>query len=171
MSKIRSIYLIGSMRNPEVQIVANQLREAGFEVFDDWQSPGPEADEYWQKYEKARGRKFREALAGPHAQSIFNLDRNMLKKYDAAVLVAPAGKSAHLELGYKIGLGEPGFILMDGEPERFDIMYGFATGIFLSLAELLEGLRTYEYDMPECYRCDQGPRARKLAPNRKRGTS
>ena len=46
------IYLIGSMRNPAVPVLANNLRKEGFKVFDDWSSPGPEADDYWQDYEK-----------------------------------------------------------------------------------------------------------------------
>ena len=33
---MRSIYLIGYLRNPEVPKVAEKLRIAGFEVFDDW---------------------------------------------------------------------------------------------------------------------------------------
>jgi len=54
------------------------------------------------------------------------------------VLVLPAGKSGHLELGYMIGQGKPGYILLDGEPERFDVMYNFATGVFTNLSDLLK---------------------------------
>jgi hypothetical protein len=41
--------------------------------------------------------------------------------------------------GYLIGQGKPGFILMDGEPERYDVMYKFATVVF-SVEELVEKL-------------------------------
>jgi nucleoside 2-deoxyribosyltransferase len=139
--KARSIYLIGSMRNARVQAVAKTLREAGFDVFDDWASPGPETDDRWQEYEKQRGRTFREALAGHHAQHAFALDRAHLERCDLAVLVAPAGKSGHLELGWVLGQGKPGYILMDGEPERYDLMYLFATAIFMSVDEMLERLK------------------------------
>jgi nucleoside 2-deoxyribosyltransferase len=166
--KIRSIYLIGSLRNPKVQTVAQALRKAGYVVFDEWQSPGPDADDHWQKYERARGRGFKAALNGAHAQMIFNLDRQQIEKHDVAVMVAPCGKSGHLELGYKVGRGEPGFILMEGEPERYDIMYGFATDIFFSLDELVEGLRVYDGPVRPCGHEETS--ARSVPPNRKRGT-
>lgn len=110
------------------------------DIFDDWYSPGANTDDEWQRYELARGRTFREALQGYHAHHVFEFDKYHLDKADAVVLVAPAGKSAHLELGYVIGKGKPGYILMDGEPDRYDIMYSFATGIFLSVEELMEEL-------------------------------
>ncbi len=137
---MKSIYIIGSMRNPRIPELAKSIRMAlGFEAFDDWHSPGPEADEFWQKYEKDRGRTYKEALEGHHAKHVFNFDRYHLDRCDAAVLVLPAGKSGHLELGYMIGRGKKGYILLDGEPERFDIMYNFAK-VFTSEAALIEEL-------------------------------
>jgi hypothetical protein len=139
--RTRRIYIIGSMRNPRVPEVAKALRAIGWDAFDDWYSVGPEADDKWQEYERARGRTFREALAGHHAQHAFALDRAHLERCDLAVLVAPAGKSGHLELGWVLGQGKPGYILMDGEPERYDLMYLFATAIFMSVDEMLERLK------------------------------
>jgi hypothetical protein len=134
---MRSIYLIGSMRNAKVMAIAKTLRENGFDVFDDWISPGPDADDKWQEYERLRGRTYRQALDGYHARHVFELDKYHLDRCDAAVLVQPAGKSAHLELGYIIGSKKPGYILLDGEPPRFDIMSLFATDIFESVDEML----------------------------------
>ena len=37
---IAKVYLIGSLRNPEVPQIANKIRELGFEVFDDWHPNG-----------------------------------------------------------------------------------------------------------------------------------
>jgi nucleoside 2-deoxyribosyltransferase len=48
----------------------------------------------------------------------------------------PAGKSGHLELGYMVGCGKPGYILFDKEPERLDQMVQFATDIFFDAKEL-----------------------------------
>jgi nucleoside 2-deoxyribosyltransferase len=48
----------------------------------------------------------------------------------------PAGKSAHLELGYIIGQGKPGYILFDKMPERLDVMHVFANGVFFDVEEL-----------------------------------
>ena len=134
------IYLIGSMRNPKIPIIANELRKEGFDIFDDWYSPGKNADDDWQEYEQARGRTYREALAGYHAKEVFEFDYEHLGRADAAILALPAGKSAHLELGWIIGQGKPGYILMPGEPERYDIMYRFATGVTSDLEELKKWL-------------------------------
>ena len=141
MKPARSIYVIGSMRNPKVPQIAVVLRELNYDTFDDWYSPGPDTDDRWQDYERARKRTFAEALAGYHAQNVFNFDKTHLDRCDAALLVLPAGKSGHLELGYMIGCKKPGYILLDGEPERFDVMYQFATRVFTSVDEMSEALR------------------------------
>lgn len=138
---MRSIYIIGSMRNPRVPEVAKALRDASWDAYDDWHSSGPQSDDCWQAYEKSRGRTYREALAGYHAQNVFDLDKRHLDRCSAAVLVLPAGKSGHLELGYMIGRGKFGYILLDGEPDRYDVMSLFATRIFVDLDEMLEHLR------------------------------
>lgn len=137
------IYLIGALRNLRVQEVAHELRAnlGGEEVFDDWASPGEEADEKWQAYERRRGRTYRQALDGWHAQHVFHFDKTHLDRARAAVLLQPAGKSAHLELGYIIGQGKPGYILYLAEPERFDIMMLFATEVFTDVYHLIEALR------------------------------
>lgn len=136
------IYLIGSLRSDRIPHIANHLRaELGIEVFDDWWSPGRTTDDEWRDYERTRGRSYLEALAGHHAVEVFEFDKRHLDRCAAAVLALPAGKSGHLELGYVLGQGKPGYILMDGEPERFDIMYQFATKIFMDLPSLTSHLK------------------------------
>ena len=134
------IYLIGSLRNDNIPKVAAELRNAGLDVFDDWFAAGPEADDCWQEYEQQRGRTFAEALDGAHARCVFDFDRFHLNIAHTVVLVAPAGKSAHLELGWSLGRGKPGYVLLGGEPERYDVMYRFATGVFTSTADLIDAL-------------------------------
>jgi len=129
---MKRVYLIGSLRNPVVPELGRTLRRAGLEVFDDWHAAGPEADDHWQKYEQARGHSFIQALKGAAAQHVFAFDRENLDASDAAVLILPAGKSGHLELGYMAGKGKKTYILIDKEPDRFDVMYCFATGVFTS---------------------------------------
>lgn len=138
---MRSIYVMGSMRNPRVPVVANALRGIGWDAFDDWYSPGPEADDRWQAYERERGRTYREALDGYHASHVFALDEYHIDRCNVGLLVLPCGKSAHIEFGVFRGAKKPRYILMDGEPERFDVMYKYATKIFLSVDEMLEELR------------------------------
>lgn len=140
------IYVIGSLRNPKVLDVSKHLREAGFEVFDDWMAAGPEADDYWQKYENQRGHNYKEALAGHAANHVFEFDKKHLDSSDAAVLVLPAGKSGHLELGYCIGKGMPGFILLEEAPPdnmRYDVMYKFATAVCYDVDEITRELKRF----------------------------
>jgi hypothetical protein len=137
----RSIYLVGSLRNPRVPVVAETLRAAGHTVFDDWYAAGPEADDYWQKYETERGRTYAEALDSYHAWHVFDFDRHHLNRCDSAVMLMPAGKSGHLELGYMIGSGKPGWILFEPPyPERFDVMYRFANRVVFDLNSLVEAI-------------------------------
>lgn len=137
---MKSLYLIGSLRNPNITTIANRIRlETGIDVFDDWISPGPEADDHWKDYEQGKGNTYADALQGHAAKHIFAFDKYHLDRCDAAVLIAPAGKSAHLELGYTLGRNKPGFILLD-DPERWDVMYQFATGVYDSLDSFIAEL-------------------------------
>lgn len=136
MGKHEMIYLIGSLRNPEVPTIANKLRAEGFEVFDDWYAAGPEADDKWRDYEKERGHSYQQALKGHAAKNVYNFDRTHLTNATDVVLVLPAGKSGHLELGWALGKGKRGYILLDN-PERWDVMYQFATGVFDKLEDLI----------------------------------
>lgn len=136
------IYLIGSLRNPKVPILAENLRDEGHDVFDDWYAAGPEADDHWQSYEQARGRTYIEGLNGLAVGHVFDFDRKHLALAEAGVLVLPAGRSGHLELGIMIGQHKRAYILLDGEPERWDMMYKFASGVFIDKKSLVEELRT-----------------------------
>src|SRR5690348_9389879 len=106
----RMIYLIGSLRNPKVPEIAAQLRAKGHEVFDDWYAAGEIADDSWRDYEQQRGRTYAEALKGHAAKHVFEFDLTHLGRASAAVLVLPAGKSSHLELGWMLGKGKRGFV-------------------------------------------------------------
>ncbi len=133
----KSVYIIGSLRNPAVPETAAKLRDFGFDVFDDWYAAGPEADDKWREYERNRGRSYEDALKGYAAQHVFQYDRSHLDRCEAAILVLPAGRSGHLELGYFIGQGKPGYILLDGEYDRWDVMYAFATGVFRDVHDII----------------------------------
>ena len=141
----KCIYLIGSLRNPDIPEIGKHLRERDWEVFDDWYSPGKEADDYWRDYSQRRGQTYQEALDSWAANHVFDFDRYHLDRCDIGLLVHPAGKSCHLELGYLIGQGKPSFIYWpNGEPpeDRWDVMVKFAKTAF-SLAELLGRLEKH----------------------------
>lgn len=134
------MYLIGSLRNPEVPGIASAIRSRGFDVFDDWFAAGPIADDSWQAYEKGRGTPYAKALRSWAAQNVLKFDTFHLDRARIGVLVMPAGKSGHLELGRLIGQGKPTFVLFDQEPDRWDVMYGQCTGVTFSLDELISML-------------------------------
>lgn len=136
------IYLIGSLRNPKIAEIGRAMRKHEIDVFDSWFAAGPIADDSWRDYERSKGISYWDAIQGIAAQHVFNFDKKWLDKCDAAVLVYPAGKSAHMELGYIIGQGKPGYILMEEDQERWDVMLGFATDIFMSVDEMVH---TFKY--------------------------
>lgn len=133
------VYIIGSLRNPEIPKIANKIQEAGHEAFADWYAAGPEADDKWRDYEKERGRGYQEALRGYAARNVFQFDRTHLERSHAAILVAPAGKSGHLELGWALGQGKRGYYLLDN-PDRWDVMLQFCTLVTDKLEDILEDL-------------------------------
>lgn len=136
------IYLIGSLRNEKIPALAQELREkTGHDVFDDWFSAGPEADDRWREHQQFKGLSFPEALKGPAARNVFEFDKRNIEASDIVVLALPGGRSAHLELGWAVGRGKQGYVLLDN-PDRWDVMYQFATGVFDNKEALIESLRS-----------------------------
>jgi hypothetical protein len=135
------VYLIGSLRNPRIPEIANDLRAAGYDVFEDWFSGGKEADDEWQRHEKVRGRSFIEALNGYHAQHVFKGDFFHLNRCHLAVMALPVGRSAFIELGYVIGSGKPGFVFTDGnELPRYEVMAAFSISVTETFPDLLQAI-------------------------------
>jgi hypothetical protein len=135
------VYLIGSLRNPKIPDIANQLQRAGHEIFSDWFSAGETADDSWKAYEQARGRNYIQALQGKAATNVFEFDKRNLEAATMAVLVMSAGKSAFLELGWHLGKGKPGFILLEQGSDRWDVMFKFATAVVDNIDDLLTAMR------------------------------
>lgn len=134
------VHIIGSLQNPEVPLLGNRLRELGFDAFDAWWGAGKDADRSWQTYENIRGRAYGDALYGEAAYNIFAWDVERMNIADVAVLLLPAGKSGHIEFGYMMGLGIPGYVLFDDQPERYDLMYQFAHNVFFNVDDFLATL-------------------------------
>lgn len=134
------IYLIGSLRNPQVPAIRQALEDTvGEEVFASWYAAGPEADDKWKAFEQGRGLSYIDALYDYAAQNVLAFDKLHLNRCRAAVLLYPAGKSGHTELGYVLGQGKPGYVLLDKEPEkdRWDVMLGLATCVTLDFGYLV----------------------------------
>jgi hypothetical protein len=117
-----TFYIIGSLRNPRIPHLAALLIAQGYGEYSEWYSGGARADDDWTSHERLRGRRYVEAIRGYHAKQVMEMDLRHLKRCDGAIMVMPCGKSGHLELGWMIGQGKPGFVLLDSEPERFDVM-------------------------------------------------
>jgi hypothetical protein len=142
--KQKSIYLMGSLTNANIPFIGNKIRGLGFEAIEDWWACGPLADSYLKHYAKIRNLNYKQTLETHAAKHIFNFDKGLIDKADIGVLCMPSGKSAHLELGYLIGTGKPGYVLFDKEPTKIDIMYQFAKDIFFNIDDLLEELKKYQ---------------------------
>jgi hypothetical protein len=138
--KNKKVYVIGSLRNPEIPKWSAAIRNNGYEVFDDWFAAGPTADDSWKEYEQGRGRKYRDAMKGYAARHVFEFDKKHIDEADIGVLILPAGKSGHAELGYMKGQGKKCIIVLNSEDERWDIMYNFFDYLVYDMKELLEAL-------------------------------
>lgn len=137
------LYLIGSLRNERIPKLAQKLREENphTEVFDDWYSAGPEADDYWKAHQQSKGLEYKDALAGWAARNVFDFDTYHLARSTHALLVLPAGKSGHMEIMYaQYAVGSKTAILLDPENVRWDVMYQFIPTILNNDSEINEWL-------------------------------
>jgi hypothetical protein len=151
---VSKLYLIGSLRNPRIPELAGRLRKElpGVEIFDDWYSAGPEADDFWKEYEQGRGRNYEEALEGHAARHVFDFDKTNLDESSHCLLVLPAGKSGHMEIMYaEYCVGAKTAILLDSTDIRWDVMYQFIPTILRydnQIAEWINnGEKRYENDL------------------------
>ena len=138
------IYLAGSLRNREyITTTAIELqKQLGCEVFADWAATSADADDNWKHYEQSRGFSYVEALKRPAAQNVYLFDKKHIDESDIMIVAMPAGKSAFLELGYHLGNGKPGYILLESNNDRWDVMFNFATGVYDKLSELVGGIKS-----------------------------
>jgi len=136
------IYLIGALKNQRIPDIGNLLRAQGYDVMDEWFTPGEMADVNLQEYERRRGRTYAEALNGRSVRNTFLFDRSYLDMADVVVLAMPAGKSAMLELGYAAGRKKSTILFLDGaEPDRYDVMTRFVDRVCKTETELLIALK------------------------------
>lgn len=140
---VQRIYVASSWRNAHQPEVVEALRGAGFEAYD-FRHPRPdnegfqwdEIDPAWQSWAPAA---YRDALSHPIAERGFGYDFEGMQWADTCVLVLPSGRSAHIEAGWMAGTGRRLYILTLGENEA-ELMYKLATGICLTVDELLQTL-------------------------------
>ena len=107
--------------------VVTALREAGHEVYDfknptecDTAFSWSEIDNCWRGWTPEQ---LLVALEHPLAVAGFESDAAALAAADAVVLVLPCGRSAHLELGWALGHGIRGYVLLGDGPVEPELMY------------------------------------------------
>lgn len=138
------IYVASSWRNlyqPEVVVA---LRDAGHEVYD-FRNPAngnngfhwSEIDPDWLGWDIET---YRALLDDPIAEDEYAFDWNAMQWADCCVLVLPCGRSAHIEAGYFVGAGKELHILLYQDGFEPELMYKMATGIHVSIDEVLEAL-------------------------------
>ena len=141
------IYLASSWRNDHQPRVLDLLRIAGHEVYD-FRHPhlGPGArgvgfswahiDPDWLDWTPDQ---FRDALGDPLARDGFAADQEGMDWADTCVMLAPCGRSAHLEAGYMAGQGKRtiAYLYPGEEPE---LMYGLLDELVTTDAELLAAI-------------------------------
>ena len=145
----KKLYLIGSLRNEAVPTLAASLRQQvpEFEIFDDWFAAGPEADDWWKRYEQSRygtdAAAYQRGLEGYAANHVFEFDKGHIDSSSHALLVLPAGKSGHMEIMYALyGAGCDAAILLEPDSDpRWDVMYKFIPNILKDEAGVVEWLR------------------------------
>lgn len=137
---MRRVYLVGSLRDERIPEIAETLRGYGHEVFDEWFSAGPTADDSWQYHQEYKGLTYAEALRGPAAQHVFEFDKKWLDWCDTVVMIGK-GTSRGIEMGYAIGRGAEGFALLDEPPSRWDLMLAFTKDVVYTVDDLVAALR------------------------------
>lgn len=123
------IYVASSWRNEEQPALVERLRQAGHEVYDfkNPQGEGPGTGFGWQRldpdWKNWTPEKYRTYLTHSVAQAGFESDERAMIRADACVLCLPAGRSAHLELGWMLGRGQLGYVLLSEKGFDPDLMY------------------------------------------------
>lgn len=137
------IYVASSWRCELQPKVVVDLREAGHEVYD-FRNPSEgdngfhwsEIDADWQGWPPAT---YKAALETSIAEKVYASDFAGMTWADACVLVLPCGRSAHLEAGWFAGQRKELHILVLDRCQP-ELMYKMATGIHLSIRDLLIAL-------------------------------
>ena len=141
------VYVASSWRCDFQKAVIAVLNAAGIDNYDfrnppngegfGWSSVMPSFDinsQLTDQDEYIAGLKHPIAIAG------YKSDFDAMMKADTFVLVLPCGRSAHLELGWAVGMGKRTAILLDGPQVTPELMYKMADHISTDVMDLLEWL-------------------------------
>ena len=136
----KNIYIASSWRNEHQQMLVDELRKMGHEVYDFKHPNGDEGfqwsniDENWQDWTM---KQYRENLKSEYAQFGMNRDFDAMKAADVCILCLPCGRSAHLEAGWMKGARKKVIAYIHpGEKIEPELMYGIIDGIALNIEDV-----------------------------------
>lgn len=129
------IYIASSWKNQKaVLALAEYLERYGFEVDAFCRATDQRYAFHWSELvddkDELANYDAIEMLADPRTQRAFKEDKKWLDWSDCVIMLMPCGRSSHLEAGYAKGQGKPLYIYGDFAKGEFDVMYGFADGLF-----------------------------------------
>ena len=139
----RRIYVASSWRNERQPEIVRALRSAGNQVYDFRNPPHGDSAFSWRDldpdWQNWSAEKYRALLSThPVASHGFISDLRGMMWAGTCVLVAPCGRSAHLELGWFCGVGKRTIVLLaDGEPE---LMLLLASNLCTTVREVIDCL-------------------------------
>lgn len=142
------IYLASSWKNQSTVLkMAEILEKEGFEVDAFCRSTDNRYSFHWSELVDSEDDLAKydaiEMLADPRTQRAFNEDKKWLDWSECVLMILPCGRSSHLEAGYAKGQGKLLYIYGQMPKGEFDVMYGFADGLFRSeeLFKLIQNLK------------------------------
>lgn len=143
-----TIYLASSWRNGFHASTLEELKNAGFAVYDfkkPWGSaPGFDWKDIDPNWENWTTEQFIAALQHPIADRGFNNDNQGMGISQICVLLLPCGRSAHAEAGYMAGAGKMVYVLQPIKQEP-ELMYKLFNGVFSNVADLVRFLKNRYY--------------------------
>jgi len=142
------IYVASSWKNQSAVLSLAELLEShGFEVDAFCRSTDKRYAFHWSEFvdNEAELQQY-DALSfvnDPRVRRAFVEDKKWLDWADTVIMLMPCGRSSHLEAGYAKGQGKRLFIYGEFPQGEFDVMYGFADGLFRTSAlnQMIKELR------------------------------
>lgn len=131
------IYIASSWKNQKAVIaLAEYLERYGFEVDAFCRSNNKRYAFHWSELvddeDDLANYDAIEMLADTRTQRAFKEDRKWLDWSDCVIMLMPCGRSSHLEAGYAKGQGKLLYIYGAFPKGEFEVMYGFANGLYRS---------------------------------------
>lgn len=142
----RFVYVASSWRNRHQPTIVRSLEDAGYDVYD-FRNPIPGNYGFsWKECGTEEELKdpstYRDKiLESQPAKRGFAYDMSALQRAFATVLVLPCGRSAHLELGYAVGMRQRTIVLLDTPLSEPELMYKMVDRICITISEVLGALR------------------------------